>query len=319
MKKKIEEISTILLKKYDALFVSASYEERCLSITKQIVKEIDFTYKFVSEVMSMEEFIEKRLGYFTKENDFQLVQVDTRDQILTVDNILKCINEVLKNNSQASFLIDISTFTRQTLLILLRLLRNILDNNNIIQLLYTPAKEYSIGLPNENKWLSKGILEINSVYGYSGIIRPTRPYHLIVLMGYEVERASSIINEYEPTIISIGIAPEKESISKELHELNRKRFEALLNEFPNAESFEFSCIDAEICKNDLLKQVEKYPNCNTIITPMSNKISTVACALAAFENNEIQVVIAIPAVFNTENYSIPGDQCYKLDIENFYK
>ena len=69
------------------------------------------------------------------------------DDCKKLDFIIQ-INNILSENSSASFLIDITTFTRQTLLILLRLLRNTLTEKNQIQFLYVPAKEYSIGLRN---------------------------------------------------------------------------------------------------------------------------------------------------------------------------
>ena len=49
----------------------------------------------------------------------------------------------------------------------------------------------------------------------------------------------------------------------------------------------FSCIDIEECKLNILFQADKHKEYNVIISPMNNKLSTISCALAAFDNEEI--------------------------------
>ncbi|MDP3680037.1 MAG: hypothetical protein Q8R22_04320 [Flavobacterium sp.] len=303
---------------YDVFIASASYEERCLSIIKNIETEISFGYKIVSLSTPHKELISDNLNIFI-EKDFTVVEVDNSDQVGTMMSLLSPIIDILEDNEDASFLVDITTFTRQTLLILLRLLRNILTTKNLVQFVYAPAKEYSIGLKHCDKWLTRGILEVNSVFGYSGVIRPSRPYHLIILLGFEVERASSLIDAYEPTKISIGYAKKLDSLSPEDYELNKEKCKELLLEYPIAEYFEFSCVHVEECKTEILDQVRKHGKSNVIISPMNNKISTVACALAAFENEEIQLAIAIPATYNHENYSSSGTSFHILEVTDFIK
>lgn len=318
MKAPLDNISESLNKKYDVIISSVSYEERCLSIITAINDKIEFNKKIVSISIPHKSLFIDNIKIFDQ-NGFIPVEINNAEQIDTVNNFMRILNEIIVSTPKASFLIDITTFTKQTLLILLRLLRNLLTKENQIQFVYTPAKEYSIGLPFAEKWLSRGIVGVNSVFGYSGIIRPSRPFHLVLLMGFEVERAASLIEAYEPSKISVGYARKEGSISEELYQLNKQKFNELLSEFPNAESFEFSCIDIEECKFDILNQIDKYKDCNVIVSPMNNKISTISCALAAFENDEIQLAIAIPALYNYQNYSIPGDCCYLFDIPEFTK
>jgi hypothetical protein len=303
---------------YDVFIASASYEKRCFSIINAINNSVTFKYRFVSLSVPHRDLIAENLRVF-ETYKFDVVEVNNSNQIKMVRDLVNSINLVLSTNAKASFLIDISTFTKQTLLILLRLLRNILNRENEIEFLYTPAKEYSVGLPYKDKWLTQGTLSVNSIFGYSGVIRPSRPYHLIILMGYEVERASSLINAYEPSKISIGYARKIDSIADDHYELNKQKFDELLVEFPYAESFEFSCIKVEECKFDILNEVNKYIGYNVIVSPMNNKISTISCALAAFSHDEIQLAIAIPATYNYENYSVPGESCYILKIPEFIK
>jgi hypothetical protein len=313
-----DKIKDSLKDKYDVFMASSSFESRSLSVYNAVKDKITFSYKVVAVSTSNEDQCVNSIKVFT-ESGFSKIKVSSSDQLLTVESIVNELNSILKTNPNSSFLIDITTFTRQTLIILLRVLRNLLTSNNQIQFVYTPAEEYSLGLPMEDKWLTRGILDVNSVFGYSGKIRPSRPHHLVILMGFEVERASSLIMAYEPTKISVGYAKQKSSISDELYSLNKKRFEELQSEFPGLEAFEFSCTNIGECKADILHQVDKYKEFNIVISPMNNKISTVACALAAFDNDTIQLAIAVPAVYNSENYSKPGNNCHLLEIDNFLK
>jgi hypothetical protein len=312
-----DKIKETLKDKYDVFIASSSFESRSLSVYNAVKDKITFNHRVVAVSTSNEDQCVDSIKVFA-EAGFSKVKVSSSDQLLTVENIVNELNAILKTNPSASFLIDITTFTRQTLIILLRILRNLLTTNNQIQFVYTPAEEYSLGLPVDEKWLTKGILDVNSVFGYSGKIRPSRPHHLVILMGFEVERASSLIMAYEPTKISVGYAKQKSSISDELYLLNRKRFEELQSEFPGLEAFEFSCTNVGECKADILQQANKYKEFNIVISPMNNKISTVACALAAFDNDAIQLAIAIPAVYNPD-YSKPGRNCHLLELDNFLK
>ena len=307
-----------LSREYDVFIASASYEERSLSIINSINDKIHIKHKLISISTPHRDLMVSNIIEFESKG-FLIIEVDHSNQIKTITNIVAKINEVLEENKNSTFLVDITTFNRLTLLILLRILRNSLTKDNLVTFLYTPAKEYSIGLPYEEKWLTRGTLEVNSVFGYSGVIRPSRPYHLVILMGYEVERAISLINAYEPSKISVGYGRKESSISQDHHELNKKKFNELLDEFPNAESFEFSCVDVIECKNDILNQISKHTGYNIVISPLNNKISTLACGLAAFYNEEIQVAVAIPALYNHENYSTPGDCCHIIAIPDFIK
>jgi len=314
----LENLKNYLSGSYDIFIASASYEDRCLSIIKNLEENIFFKHKIVSLSTPHKDLIQFNLSFF-QEKGFKIVEVDNGDQIGTMSKLLVSIIEATIENEDSSILVDITTFTRQTLLILLRLLRNNLTKKNQIHFLYAPAKEYSVGLSFKEKWLTKGISQVNSVIGYSGIIRPSQPYHLIILIGFEVERASSLIDAYEPSKITIGYAKKIDSLSDEDYNLNKEKCLELLNEYPNANYFEFSCVQINECKADILNQVEKYSKHNVIISPMNNKISTVACAFAAFENEEIQVAIAIPSTYNHENYSAAGDCFHLLDMDSFIK
>ena len=314
----LKELKKTLKKHYDVFLTSASYEKRCLSIMDAVNNVIDFNYKFVSLSIPHKDLMKENLEIF-KRNKFVIIEINNAEQVKTATNFIEHIGQVLNENPKATFLVDITTFTKQTLLILLRILRESLYESNQIQFLYTPAEEYSIGLEYADKWLSRGVIKVNSILGFAGIIKPSNLYHLVILMGYEVERAAALINAYEPSKISVGYARKDDSISDAHYQINKLKYDELLSEFPYAESFEFSGTKILDCKQDILKQVERYSNYNVVVSPMNNKISTLSCALAAFDNDKIQLAIAIPAIYNHENYSKPSNYCYVIDVSEFIK
>ncbi len=63
---------------------------------------------------------------------------------------------------------------------------------------------------------------------YQTVLRRTR---LVVLLGFEVGRARSIIESYEPKQIVLGMGGKSESISDDLYYRNKELFDQLAREF----------------------------------------------------------------------------------------
>ena len=130
-----------------------------------------------------------------------------------------------------------------------------------ITFLYTPAKEYDPGVELEKKWLSGGIKGVRSVLGFPGELRPSRKSHLIILVGFEVERAGKLIESYEPSTLSLGIGDD-DPIHQGHLEVNTHKFERLKNNYPHAGVFSFSPKDAYKVRDAILREVESLQDQN---------------------------------------------------------
>ena len=104
-----------------------------------------------------------------------------------VDVLMTCHRkqvQTLKKQIQRGnqIIFDISTFTREMLLIILKVLDyfEFLKHTSFV---YTPSKSM-----NKN-WLSKGVLNTRSVLGYAGDFDLNNETHLVVLSGFEIERS----------------------------------------------------------------------------------------------------------------------------------
>lgn len=234
--------------------------------------------------------------------------LDKTSPLVTADNLQRALSHAGGDDGDLSYLVDITTFTHEALLILLRLLQARVKRGSVV-LAYAPAAEYSVGLPPEEKWLSKGITDIRSVLGYPGDSRPSRKSHLIVLVGFEGDRAELLLDAYQPHVISLGFGQEGTATAAQHQQVNRFAFAQLASKVSQYNEFEFSCVDVAAVEATIGVQAGRFPDCNVVIAPMNTKLSTVGVAGAAFRNDDIQLCYASASQYNVEGYSRPGTTC----------
>lgn len=295
----------------DYFFTSSSFEERCFTISNAL-KNFNFKKKIFYNSNELQEIVENSILLEKLfEKDTERIELDTDDSVSNYIKIYNIIRQI-GDGSKPNILVDITTFTHETLLILIRLLEFYKEYLGDLYMSYIGAKEYSVNEENEDdKWLSKGIKEIRTVIGYPGFSDPTKDNHLLILFGFESDRTKRLINEFEFDNITLGFADEAHSIQANHQCINAKRHEKLVTEF-NTDTFKFSLIDINSVKESILQfiQSDKYKDMNTVIAPMNNKISTIAAALAAIENENIQITYAKPSIYNILGYSIPNEDVY---------
>lgn len=232
------------------------------------------------------------------------------DPIQMADIIVDEFERIPRKGYGCNVVIDATTFTRESLLILFRVLHKYRRNIARATIIYTPAKTMS------SDWLSKGVVEYRPVLGYLGDISPIRKLHMIMMIGFEIDRARKIIARYEPDKISVGIGAKDNSIRTEFFERNKKFATELENIFGEGVGrFEFSLTDpydAEVSINSYLANF--HDEFNTVISPLNNKISTIGAGLVAIGNKSVQLCYAQPEVYNTDNYSTADDICYITEI-----
>lgn len=225
-------------------------------------------------------------------------------------SIYDTLYDVILERRPKSILLDISTFTRETILITLMLFKQDAFRGINVTLSYVPADIYSAckEVSVNEIWLSKGVSEIRTVLGYSGSYTSLKKTLLIVLVGFEKERAEILINSFEADKLYLGCVPPQESHSEELSAINKENFDRLVNIVGECNTFEFSCRYLQQTY-EVLKEIieDNKENYNIIISPMNNKLSTLAVANVAFEYPEVQVCYASTNQYNTEAYSLPAD------------
>ena len=208
-----------------------------------------------------------------------------------------------------SLVIDISTFTHEVLLIFLRILHVSQNYFESILLIYNGAAKYE-------PWLSKGCKEVRNVIGYPGSFNPAQKYHLVILTGFEWERATKLVDLLEPDTLWIGIGKDPTNLN---HQETMTSFEKdFKNWMENLQGvrhnqFMFSCSEIASTISSLQKILKKFPSENFIFVPLNTKLSTISTALVALDNSRVQVCYPIPEVYNM-SYSEPSDN---VSIINF--
>ena len=200
---------------------------------------------------------------------------------------------------------------------MLCLLRNISSKVELV-CAYSNALDYCAGEPVENKWLSKGIKNVRTVLGCSGDSLPTKKTHLIVIVGYEYERAFEIISWIEPNSLSLGYVSAEETSAEKNKDANMHYLalvEQMAISYSMIDKFTISCENVRKTVETLKSVIERHSDENIIIVPLNNKVSTVGVALVVFENPDVQVCYGQPVVYNEQNYSVPGERFYCFEFE----
>lgn len=305
----------------DVFISCSSFEERCFVIPKLALKfepKSRFVFYNINEVVAIRTNAEKL--YQLAEGNTELIELNSDDPIQNYLQIIRLFDQIAaKYPDKPNLAIDTTTFTHETLLVLLRILHLRKDNLGDIRVYYVGAKEYSTNMESEvDKWLSKGVDEIRTILGYPGFTDPTKENHLIILFGFEFERTRKIIEEYEFDVITLGFGDEP--IQDNHMKINCERHKRLLYEHPEAREFKFSLRDPIQTKKQLIEYInsEGLKGLNTVIAPLNNKLSTIGAGLAALENEDIQLAYAKASIYNTAGYSVPNDDIYycKLDFND---
>ena len=319
-------INDSLQRDMDVLICCSSFEDRCKSVPLKIPPERitkAYIFKNVEFNVHVEKNCQELKGHFGEKCDVKLLE--HLRPVVTADSLSACLIECIQNGME-SFLIDITTFTHESLLMLLKLFQIHLNSNHYVILTYSSAAYYGGDATTDNKdrWLSKGIREVRTVLGYSGQFLPSNRLHLVIIVGYEHERASGLIEILEPAGISLGYGKSGSSTDEKDDVANifyHKLVKDTATTFGSVRNFEINCNDPLETKNVLLKLLEEIDmkRTNVILAPMNNKLSTIGAALAAMQKPEIQICYAPVHHYNVEKYSTPGSGCYLLELPELFE
>jgi hypothetical protein len=315
MKIKISEINSALPSRVSLLICSGSFEERWYQIAKNINTDrlaniviLNKGYEGPSWNKGLNELNELHRG------KFEILDIPCEPM-----EIWKIFSSaILPTIKQQTFLtlIDITTLTHETVVMFVSLIKAEKLSEKVI-LGYAGAKAYFVSDDKDDWWLSRGVKDIRSILGFPGLVRPSKKSHLIILVGFETERAKELIIQYEPISISLGIGIEP--YSQEFYEKNRWFKEQLQmfivgSSVKTISEFQFSCSDFGSAKSAVLLEASKFSDLNVTIAPMNTKVSTVAVACAAMENEALKLCYVEPLEYNKEYYSSPGDSLTIIEI-----
>jgi hypothetical protein len=306
MRVELHDIRKHLPKRIDLLISSAGFEDRGKSIISELESEVDncilFKYPLAaSPVISEYKKLGKRLN---------VSKIDTTEPLETTDTLFKKLSVFFSKHTKPKVVVDITTFHREGLLILLRILYELRLKFDDLYFVYNPASHLG-------SWLSAGVTNIRAVNGYAGEMKPSRQTHAVVLLGFEIERARTLIETYEPQLISIGVSKLGKSENSHFFKRNMEFVDQLTSYYGNQVSkFNISLDDPIQTRNDISKHLQKYKDHNTVLIPLNNKISTLGAGLLALSNPSIQIAYAQATAYNLEDFSKPSQDCHIFELRS---
>lgn len=314
---KVKDLSNHLGQNIDLYICSSSFEERCFTLAKEVGVNIKpkESLVFYNE-NEYQEIINngEKLGVLLNIEPSNVISLNSDKQIQNAIKINDVLDLKLRNNVE-TILLDTTTFTHETLLVIFRLLCFKKSSFKNLFITYVGAKNYSVNETELNeKWLSAGISEIRTIMGYPGVNSPARKNHLVVLFGFEFNRTNSLIDHLQFDKVSLGFGKVTNSISSKHYELNRKRHSDLMENYIHAKKFELDLTDPFKAKECIESYLSEYTDDNIVLAPMNNKLSTIGASLVAIENPKIQLIYAKAIEYNVSGYSEPMDTAYLFKV-----
>lgn len=297
----------------DLFVCSASFEERCLALPQAIVAQNPSRVLICENRNHIELHGENpRILRDLFGERGQMVFGDTSSPLRTADALREAFR-LCSALTVRTVVVDVTAFTHEGLLILLRLLP-LSFPTAIVHLGYTRAAEYSVGDPPARKWLSRGVANVRPVLGYSGEFVPWRPLHLILLGGFESDRALELIRTLEPARISLGLARGGKH-NNEFDALAEQNIEQITAIYGGADEFSFDPYSPDAARAAIQARATASPGFNVAVAPMSTKLSTIGAAIAATQDHSIQLCYPQAVLYNYRRYSRPSDSVYVVQFQ----
>jgi hypothetical protein len=303
--KEVQDTIKPIDKSSDDIFLScASFEKRCRSVVEKLDRNYcattSFVFKYEGENKTNRRDINfKRLMSAAEKHSKSAIPVvcDHQDPLDGVFKFKELCERLQINMSGKSITIDISTFTKQYLLVFLKFIEK--QNPRTMRLFYAEPAEYAV------KWrkpLSYGLIDIVSVPSYGGHTYIEKENLLVLLLGYEGDRAYTIWEKLSPhkTIILIGKPSYKDSWEGRVEEFNKK----LLSKLPKDAVIYIPSLNPFGVRDGLEKIfADHQKEYNIALSPLGPKPQVVGCYLALKNNDYVQVLYAIPKYYEEKYFS----------------
>lgn len=280
----------------DVIVTVASWEDRFILGLEELIKKdrpkcvLMFSY---SEYDHLSKDNIEAATELCKSYDSTLIshKLNFATPLETWKAVIPAVEELIEKNKPVTLTLDISTMPREIIWIICDLL-----NTKAVKAQY--AYHRPTGYAED--WLSRDPGRPRFVYKLSGICKLGAPTTLVILSGFDVERAKQLVRFYEPENLIIGLQVGDQY--KNL-KMNRDKHEAGFSRNKEIGWFDIDgfslkkTVDAlEECVGALVD------NSNVILTSLGPKISSLAIFKYHLKHPQASISYAPSNEFN-KNYS----------------
>lgn len=308
----LEDFENFFQKQFEHFLGRVSFEARSIEIPVML-KTTDWKSFTVFRSSRRSQLANTRFGTIEEllNGEVSSLELDTADPLLVARTLREQLLAFAAVARGQTALIDVTSFRREELLILYSILKNHdLGDIGKWSLGY-------VGTQDMGRWLSGKVTAVRSVVGFSGDMWPSKSTRLVIMMGFELERARSIVDAYEPGLVMLGLGKRSESISETLYSRNAAVVEQLAADIGGVvERFEFSARDPSQVVLDLEGALGNDETFNTILAPLHTKLSTLGAGMYASKHSEVQICYAAVDAYNEDEYSKPGTAVYVVPLQS---
>jgi len=306
--KEIQEIRTCREGTPDDLFICfASFEERCLGVVRRFYEYAAnraYVLRISDEPSEFRELHLRELkDALSKIAAMTVIETQHKDPIVGMRTISKLISDAALEPGQAAITLDISTFTKKQLLLILRLFDQ-MGLFESLRILYTEPLEYMINLDQP---LSSGLKEVTVVPTFTGRYDSQNELILVIFLGYEGDRALALLENVEPhktiaVIPSPAYHPEWEGKTEEMNAallvaLDSKNICYVDSRDPFATA---SLLD------NLINPRNETQRCNWYIAPLGTKLQTLGVYYFISKHPDVASIIYAKPLEHNEPYFSEG-------------
>lgn len=290
--------------KDDTFIVCTSFEDRTTAVVNKLSKEYKVSKSFVfkydekGKTNLREQNFQRIMNNLSvySENVYPII-CDHHNPLDGMDKFQSLCNDIGINLDGTNITVDMTTFTKQYLLVLLKFIEK--QNPKSVRLLYTEPEDYSV------KWkkpLSYGLIDIVSVPTYGGHFYPEKENLLILQLGYEGDRAYGIWERFNPhkTLILIGRPSFRDSWEGRVEKFNEK----LISKLPEDSIIYIPTLDPFEVSKALDKLIDQYlKRFNIYLSPLGPKPQVTGAYLSIRKHPDVQIIYAIPKSHEEEYFS----------------
>lgn len=310
----VDRVSTVIHGSSDSLFVAcSSFEQRAIGAVSKLSKKyqasralICYSIEYANKgrAKSILRTLQENLAESCRQRP-ELLSFAIEEPIRFVKDLDKKFLKLGLERNSGPITVDISTFPRQELLLLLNYLRH-RAHGRTIRLLYSDVERYATELHRgENAWLTRGVRSVNAVPGFCGVQYPQLSKLLVIILGHEGERTHITLRRHQPDkviFLSTGESRFRPGLKNICDQQNTRMIEEYGDQcfWPNLlPSHGIAETEAEL---RAIFNKFRYSH-NVFVAPNGTKLQLVGTFLASRIFVELQIVYAVPVLYNWQKYS----------------
>lgn len=304
--RRLNSLDPVVVEQTEVFIGCASFEDRCLGALSLLSPRYRFAHSYLFIYDDLNEARQHNVKAMTeslqRHGPLSIVEASEENPLRSIAELMTQVRS-LALKSEARVTLDVSTFTKRHLMLLL----HALDDTGMwesLRLLYTEPKDYGVDmyLP-----MTTGIREVAPIPGFTNLRPPDKPVLLVIMLGYEGDRAMALFQTIEPneTVLLVprpAYRPEWEGRTEELN----SQLVSLLGQDAIAYADSRDPLKVKTVLGSILGS--RYPtrDWTGLVSPLGTKPQTVGLYAFWRENRDSCAVIYAQPLRHNERYYTRG-------------